>query len=84
MSEVKFEIREKIGVISKSKTGWAKEVNLVAWGDRPPKLDIREWDEEHFRMSKGLTLTFKEARKLQELLKKYIEEHGNELAEALE
>jgi hypothetical protein len=65
---IDFEITEHIGVIAEHPTGWTKELNIVKWGDREPKYDIRDWDEEHERMSRGLTLTEEEARKLHKLL----------------
>jgi len=46
MSEIKYEIIKKIGVLSKSASGWTKEVNLMSWNDREPKYDIREWSPE--------------------------------------
>ena len=33
MSEIKFEIIKKIGVLSKSASGWTKELNLISWND---------------------------------------------------
>lgn len=65
---ITFEIIRQIGVISESPTGWKKELNVVKWGDREPKYDIRDWDKEHERMSRGLTLTEEEAEKLSGLL----------------
>lgn len=65
---ITFEIIKQIGVISESPTGWNKELNIVKWGDREPKYDIRDWDEEHMRMSRGITLHEEEAIKLGELL----------------
>jgi hypothetical protein len=37
MSEIKFEFIKNIGVLSKSASGWAKELNLISWNDREPK-----------------------------------------------
>lgn len=68
--EVTFEIKEFIGVISSYPTGWSKELNLVSWNGGSDKYDIRDWDPEHERMSRGVTLHEKEMRKLIELLKK--------------
>lgn len=65
---ITFEIIKQLGVISESPTGWKKELNIVKWGDREPKYDIRDWDEEHMRMSRGITLHEEEAIKLGELL----------------
>jgi hypothetical protein len=68
MAEIKFEITEKLGVIGEGSKGWKKELNLVSWNDRKAKVDIREWDESHQKMGKGLTLTKEELKSLKELL----------------
>jgi len=68
LAEVKFEIIEKIGELSTSPKGWTKELNLVSWNERQAKYDIREWDPEHEKMAKGITLSREEAQKLKELL----------------
>jgi len=66
--EVTFEIVERIGVISVSPKGWKKELNIVRWNDKPAKYDLREWDEEHEKMGKGITFTDEELKTLKELL----------------
>jgi hypothetical protein len=68
MAELKFEIQKSLGVIGESTKGWKKEVNLVSWNDRKPKLDIRDWDENHEKMGKGVTLNKSEAEELKKLL----------------
>jgi hypothetical protein len=68
MSEIKFEILKKIGVLSKSASGWAKEVNLISWNDREPKYDIRDWAPDGEKMGKGVTLSKEELLALKELL----------------
>ena len=70
MSDIKFEIVKKIGVLSKSEKGWAKELNLVSWNDREPKYDIRAWSPDNQKMSKGITLSVEELVALKELLGK--------------
>ena len=65
---IKFEIQENYLVFSKNNKGWTKELNLVSWNDRDPKFDIREWDENHEKMSKGITLTEEEILKLKDCL----------------
>jgi len=67
-SPIKFEITENIGVLSAGAKGWTKELNLVSWNDRPAKYDIREWDETHEKMGKGVTLSKDEAIALKKLL----------------
>ncbi len=66
--EVTFEIVERIGVVSVSPKGWKKELNIVRWNDKPPKYDLREWDEEHEKMGKGITFTEEEMKILKELV----------------
>lgn len=68
MSEIKYEIVKKIGVLSKSASGWAKELNLISWNDRDAKYDIREWSPDREKMGKGVTLTKEELSVLKELL----------------
>ena len=68
MAEIKYEIIKNIGVLSKSSSGWAKEVNLISWNDRDPKYDIREWAPGHEKMGKGVTLSAEELSALRELL----------------
>lgn len=68
MAEIKYEITKAIGVISESAKGWTKELNLVSWNDKDPKYDLREWNPDHDRMGKGITLTTEEMKKIKELL----------------
>ena len=70
MSDIKFEIVKKIGVLSKSEKGWAKELNLVSWNGRDPKYDIRAWSPDGQTMRKGITLSIEELATLKELLSK--------------
>lgn len=69
MAELKFEIVENLGVLSENAKGWRKELNLVSWNERPAKYDLRDWNPEHTRMTKGITLTEEEAKVLSEILK---------------
>lgn len=68
MADIKFEIIKKIGVLSKSGKGWAKELNLISWNDREPKYDIREWAPDGQSMGKGVTLSKEELIALRDLL----------------
>lgn len=68
MAEFKFEIVEKIGLLGEKENGWKKELNLVSYNGFPAKYDIREWDPDHQKMSKGITLSKEELLKLKELL----------------
>lgn len=68
MPEIKYEIVEKIGVLSTTEKGWSKELNLISWNEREPKYDLRDWNENHDKMGKGVTLTKEELNKLKETL----------------
>jgi hypothetical protein len=70
MAEVKYEIKESLGVLSESAKGWTKEINLVSWNDKSPKYDIREWDPIHEKMGKGVTLSLEEIKALKDILNK--------------
>ena len=68
MPEIKYEIVEKIAVLSESSKGWTKELNLIKWNDRDPKYDIREWSPDGSKMGKGITLSDEEVAILKEAL----------------
>ncbi len=68
MSDIKYEIIEKVGVLSKSASGWGKELNLISWNDREPKYDLRDWSGDGAKMGKGVTMTKEELSALRELL----------------
>ncbi|MCL2165077.1 MAG: PC4/YdbC family ssDNA-binding protein [Oscillospiraceae bacterium] len=61
----------ELGVIGEGTKGWAMEVNLVSWNDRKPRFDIRDWNETHEKMRKGVALSREEAKNLLELLKDF-------------
>ena len=68
MANIKYEIKERLGILSESARGWTKELNLVSWNDREAKYDLRDWDENHEKMGKGVTLTQDELVKLRDIL----------------
>ena len=65
---ITFEIVEQIGVLRENSTGWKKELNRISWNGGEPKYDIREWDPNHEKMSRGLTLTDEEMQILVEIM----------------
>lgn len=67
-----YEIIQYLGTIS-TRTDykgivWAKEVNIVSWNGRQPKLDIREWNKDHTDMTRGISLKPEEAEALLSIL----------------
>jgi hypothetical protein len=55
-------------VLSKSASGWTKELNLISWNDNDAKYDIREWSPDRERRGKGVTLSTEELSALRNLL----------------
>lgn len=74
MSDIKYEIREELGVLSESSKGWTKELNLVSWNDGAPKYDLRDWAPNHEKMGKGITLSADEVQELYKILGKIVED----------
>lgn len=73
--DFKYEIVRSIGTIASFRINGKvrhKELNVISWNGRDPKVDIREWNDDHTQMSKGITLTRNEARNLYKLLQEYI------------
>jgi len=68
MDDFKYEVVKHFGVLSSEKSGWQKELNLISWNNRAPKLDVRDWAPNREKMGKGVTLTEGEAAALAELL----------------
>lgn len=69
MPELKYEILETLAELPESK-GYHLELNLIKWGDNDPKYDLRRWNEDLSKMTKGVTLTKEELLLLKEELSK--------------
>lgn len=67
MADLKYEIIEKIAVLSE-KGKWTKELNKVSWNERPAKYDLRDWNHDDGKMGKGTTLTKEELENLKEII----------------
>lgn len=69
MTEFKYEIVKNIGILSEPNAkGWRKEINLVSWNGANPKYDIRDWDQNHEKMGKGVTLSNEEFAALKKII----------------
>ena len=44
----------------------------MRWNDKEAKYDLREWDTEHEKMGKGITLSVEELKKLKILLNELV------------
>ena len=68
MPEIKYEVVDKIGIVSEGNNGWNKELNLISWNEREPVYDIRTWSPDHEKMGKGITISAEEAKVLRDML----------------
>ena len=68
--DIKYDIIEKIGVLSENDKGWKKELNMISWNGAKPKYDIRDWSPEREKMGKGVTLSEEEMKILKMLIEK--------------
>ena len=68
MAEFKYEIVERIAVLSQNSNGWERQLNLVSWNDREPKYDIRDWAPDNAKMGKGISLSHDELAILKSIL----------------
>ena len=77
MAEITYDIVKKIGVIGDESGAWETQLNLISWNHGKPKYDVRKWNTETGRMSKGISLTEDELIDLAKLIEEYLdlEEH---------
>ena len=68
MKEIQYEIKKEIAVLSKSDSGYTKEINFISWNEKEPKYDIRSFSPTREKCGKGITLTESEAAALLEAL----------------
>lgn len=73
MADIKYEIKEELGVLSESAKGWQKELNLVSWNGAAPKYDLRDWSPNHEKMGKGITLSADETQQLYKIFGKIVD-----------
>jgi len=70
MSDIQYEIKKEIAVLSKNDSGYTKEINLISWNGKEPKYDVRSFSPNREKCGKGITLTANEAAALLEALQK--------------
>ena len=49
----KYEITERIAVLSTNSSGWERQLNLISWNDHEPKYDIRDWSRTAARWARA-------------------------------
>ena len=58
-------------MIEEQDKGWKREVNAVAWNSGIPRIDIRSWNPDHTKMSRGICVPIDEGKKLAGFLHDY-------------
>lgn len=71
-NDFSYEIIKELGIVSESKSGWKRELNLISWNGASPKYDLRDWAPEHEKMGKGITLSSDEVERLYERKEEYL------------
>ncbi len=72
MAEFKYEITERVAVLSQNPNGWERQLNMVSWNEREPKYDIRDWSPDGSKMGKGISLSHDEITILKDVLNEII------------
>lgn len=67
MNNFSYKIVRNITTISQ-RGNWALELNLISWDGRPATFDLRKWNDDHTKMSKGISLTRDEVKALGKFL----------------
>ena len=68
MAEFKYEITERIAILSQSANGWERQLNMISWNGRESKYDIRDWAPDGSKMGKGISLSHDEISILKNIL----------------
>ena len=56
MAEIKYEVVQKLAVLSQRPRGWERQLNLISWNDGEPKYDIRDWSPDGTRSHDELAI----------------------------
>lgn len=64
MKAENFEIVEELHKFPDTGSAYRKELNLIDWFGNGLRYDIRGWNEEHTKMTKGISLTEDEFKEL--------------------
>lgn len=67
MSDIKFNIEQRIATLSGNEGEVTKQINYISWNEKPPVIDIRTWNSKN-QPYKGVTLTVDEAKELKAAL----------------
>ena len=77
-SNYDFKIQKEIGIVSEKPSGWTLELNLVSFNGKGAMYDLREWNDDHTALRRGIRLSESDLRSLMKVIKKYLEGTENE------
>ena len=60
-----FEVIKDFGAFGEGK--WQKHLTLLSFNGKPPKYDIRPWNDDMSKMGKGISLDLEDLMDLQEM-----------------
>lgn len=78
-NELTFEVVEDFGVLGDGK--WPKHLTKISWNGAEAKYDIRSWNNDLTKMSKGITLTTEELMELGDLIQNILYGDDNSSAD---
>ena len=57
MADFTYKIEKNVFSIPADTDGWNLELNLISWGGREAKWDLRKWQADHEKMGKGCSMS---------------------------
>lgn len=71
-----FEVIKDFGAFGEGK--WQKHLTLLSFNGKPPKYDIRPWNDDMSKMGKGVSLDLEDLMDLQEMFSVIIDSDEDE------
>ena len=68
MAEIKYEVVQRVAVLSQRPRGWERQLNLISRNAGEPKHDIRDGSPAAPRTGKGISLSHDELAILKGIL----------------
>lgn len=78
---IKYTVLQTLAILNGADSAFSKRATITAWGNNPPKLDIRTWRDEGGQLipGRGVTLSDTEARRTMAALEDYFKLTGQPL-----
>lgn len=76
MSDITFNIKKDFGTIGDGK--WMRHLTLTSWNNADAKYDLRPWNDDMTKCSKGITFTKDELYELRDLLDEILDSENED------